>query len=214
MAVNAHDAIIYGIDWSRHSEYELTTCSLDKTVKFWDTRTTDRDEHGPGARLLNTIQTDYPVWRAKYSPFGRGVLTQPHRESAKLEMYRSDKVDEPVHTFEGFEGVVKEYVWRLKGGENDAYGMQTIISSAGRFVNTRFPDDREFQLITWSQDCVLRFWPIEQSLLEVPISSNQPVSRSTNFHSRKSASKEAHRLQFLSSEEAHPSSPIGTCLQI
>ena len=138
MAVNAHDAIIYGIDWSRHSEYELSTCSLDKTVKFWDTRTTDRDEHGPGARLLNTIQTDYPVWRAKYPPFGRGVLTQPHRESAKLEMYRSDKVDEPVHTFEGFEGVVKEYVWRLKGGENDAYGMQAIISSTGRSLNIRF----------------------------------------------------------------------------
>lgn len=214
MAVNAHDAIIYGIDWSRHSEYELSTCSLDKTVKFWDTRTTDRDEHGPGARLLNTIQTDYPVWRAKYPPFGRGVLTQPHRESAKLEMYRSDKVDEPVHTFEGFEGVVKEYVWRLKGGENDAYGMQAIISSVGRFVNICFPDDREFQLITWSQDCVLRFWPIEQSLLEVSMSSIPSICQPTNLHSRKSVSKEARQLQFQSSEEVHPISPIGTCSQI
>lgn len=59
------------------------------------------------------------------------MLTQPHRESAKLELYRSDKVDEPVHTFEGFEGVVKEYVWRLKGGESDAYGMQVIVSPVG-----------------------------------------------------------------------------------
>ena len=126
VAFKAHDATIYGIDWSRHSEYELSTCSLDKSVKFWDTRTTDRDEHGPGARPLNTMQTDYPVWRAKYLPFGRGVLTQPYRESAKLEMYRTDKVDEPVHTFEGFDGVVKEYVWRLKGGESDTYGMQMI----------------------------------------------------------------------------------------
>jgi WD repeat-containing protein 59 len=124
----AHDAIIYGIDWSRHSEYELSTCSLDKTVKFWDTRTMDKDEHDPGAQLLDTIQTDYPVWRARNLPFGRGVLTQPHRGYTQLDMYRADKVDEPVHTFEGFGGVVKEYVWRLKGGENDAYGMHVVLS--------------------------------------------------------------------------------------
>ena len=167
VAVKAHDAIIYGIDWSRHSEYELSTCSLDKTVKSWDTRTTDRDEHGPGARPLNTIQTDYPVWRAKYLPFGRGVLTQPHRESAKLEMFRADNVEKPVHTFEGFGGVVKEYVWRLKGGESDSYGMQVIIPPRWAPAEIHFPDDREFQLITWSQDCVLRFWPMEKSLLEV-----------------------------------------------
>ena len=46
-------------------------------------------------------------------------------------MYRADKVDEPVHTFEGFGGVVKEYVWRLKGGDNDAYGIEMIVSPLG-----------------------------------------------------------------------------------
>ena len=60
------------------------------------------------------------------------MITQPHRESAKLEMYRTDNVDEPVHTFEGFGGVVKEYVWRLKGGESDTYGRRMIVPPARR----------------------------------------------------------------------------------
>jgi hypothetical protein len=77
-----------------------------------------------------------------------------------------------------------------------------------------FLDDREFQLITWSQDCVLRFWPIEQSLLEVPRDSIQSIRQFTNSHPRKSASKEARRSQSQSSGEAHQSSPIETCSPI
>jgi hypothetical protein len=29
-------------------------------------------------------------------------------------------------------------------------------------------DDREFQLVTWSEDRTLRAWPIEAAILEVP----------------------------------------------
>ena len=53
-------------------------------------------------------------------------------------MYRADEIHEPVHTFEGFGGVVKEYVWRLKGGENDANGMRVIVSPRRGFLKVGF----------------------------------------------------------------------------
>ncbi|KAJ3564713.1 hypothetical protein NP233_g8108 [Leucocoprinus birnbaumii] len=49
----------------------------------------------------------------------------------------------PVEIFEGHTDVVKEFVWR-KGG----------------------PVPDEFQLITWSKDRTLRFWPVESETLQ------------------------------------------------
>ncbi|KAJ7029772.1 hypothetical protein C8F04DRAFT_1115839 [Mycena alexandri] len=49
--------------------------------------------------------------------------------------------DEPVEVFEGHTDVVKEFVWR------------------------RSEDGTAFQLITWSKDRTLRFWPVEEETM-------------------------------------------------
>lgn len=115
--IKAHDAKIYGIDWSRHNEYEITSCSLDKSIKSWDT-----SKISANPQPLNTISVGYPIWRARTLPFGRGVLAQPHRGLYKLDMYRFGDSETPVHTFEGLTGVVKEFVWRTRGGDDPAHG--------------------------------------------------------------------------------------------
>ncbi|KAL0575974.1 hypothetical protein V5O48_006008 [Marasmius crinis-equi] len=150
-SIQGHTSRIYGIDWSHHLRNEIVTCSLDKTIKVWDIDDYEADSKGsrylPGASTTprlspepkHEIRTTYPVWRARNIPFGRGILSLPQRGETALELYSTKDEDdvEPVLTFEGHVDVVKEFVWR-KGGQN-----------AG-----------EFQLITWSKDRTLRFWPI------------------------------------------------------
>ncbi|KAG5220688.1 vacuolar membrane protein [Salix suchowensis] len=109
-----------------------------------------------------TIRTVYPVWRARNLPFAQGVLSLAQRGETALEMYRTDssfpgagskeKTPTNIHTtshvpvevFEGHKDVVKEFVWR-KGGQ----------------------EATEYQLITWSKDRTLRFWPMDQETMQV-----------------------------------------------
>ncbi|XP_006457486.1 hypothetical protein AGABI2DRAFT_189013 [Agaricus bisporus var. bisporus H97] len=138
-SIVAHDAKIYGIDWSSNSQNELTTCSLDKTIKTWDIN--DCLDAEGAFEPKSIIRTTYPVWRALSLPFGQGLLSLPQRGETVLEMYASNDSEMPVEVFAGHTDVVKEFVWR-KGG----------------------PD--EFQLITWSKDRTLRFWPISNETLQ------------------------------------------------
>ncbi|KAG6873263.1 hypothetical protein C0995_001037 [Termitomyces sp. Mi166 len=133
-SIKAHSGKIYGIDWAHDRRDELVTCSLDKTIKVWDTSTDDLEPR-------STIHTTYPIWRARTLPFGRGVLSLAQRGDTALEMYAAGKTDTPVERFEGHTDVVKEFVWR-RGGED------------------------EYQLITWSKDRTLRFWPVEPDVME------------------------------------------------
>ena len=88
------------------------TCSLDKTIKVWDIKQpADHTQHQPTL----TINTTYPIWRARDLPFGHGVLSLPQRGETALEMYSPNDPFEPVEKFEGHADVVKEFVWR-KGG--------------------------------------------------------------------------------------------------
>lgn len=113
------------------------TCSLDRTIKVWDT---DNPSGGPKA-LINTT---YPVWRARTLPFGRGLLSLAQRGESRLEMYANDKPGYPAHVFEGHTDVVKEFVWRRGGA-----------------------DGNNFQLITWSKDRTLRFWAVDPDVIDV-----------------------------------------------
>lgn len=61
----AHKTKIYGIDWHRDRHTCILTCSLDKTIKFWNW-------HHPHNPCDQIIQTRYPVWRARYTPMGSG----------------------------------------------------------------------------------------------------------------------------------------------
>ncbi|KAI0764721.1 hypothetical protein C8Q74DRAFT_1283552 [Fomes fomentarius] len=130
----AHGAKIYGIDWAHDRRNELVTCSLDKTIKIWDTQS---------AQPNIVINTSYPVWRARDLPFGQGVLSLPQRGETALEMYAHEDPTLPIEKFEGHADVVKEFVWR-RGGD----------------------DNSEFQLITWSKDKTLRFWPVDTDMIQ------------------------------------------------
>ena len=154
--IKAHDAKIYGIDWDRRYRHRLVTCSLDKKIKFWtvhelassladssaDFHTTLPAPHTPTA----TIATTYPVWRARNLPFGHGVLSLPQRGEKALEMFGDSQI--PVQRFEGHDDVVKEFVWRTRGGDDESF------------------EDREFQLVTWSKDRTLRVWPVGRDITE------------------------------------------------
>jgi len=97
------------------------------------------------------IRTRYPVWRARHLPFGYGVLSLPQRGETELEMWKPDAsaaIEEPIYTVDGHTDVVKEYVWRWRGGADPEH------------------DDREFQLVTWSKDRTLRLWPIDSSTMK------------------------------------------------
>ncbi|KAI0056151.1 hypothetical protein BV25DRAFT_1814563 [Artomyces pyxidatus] len=160
-SIKAHTAKIYGIDWAHNSSRELVTCSLDKTVKVWDVHDLDEPrsafQHPVDSPELvprsstyaprTVIRTAYPVWRARDLPFGRGILSLPQRGDDALEMWAhgSDQTEQkaPVEIFEGHNDVVKEFVWR-RGGR----------------------DWNQFQLITWSKDKTLRFWPVEPEVMQ------------------------------------------------
>ncbi|GAA93933.1 uncharacterized protein L969DRAFT_92162 [Mixia osmundae IAM 14324] len=139
--IRAHDSKIYGIDWSRRADEGtgIVTCSLDKTAKYWSSE----DSAQPRA----IIKTSYPIWRARHLPFGDGIVTLPQRSEHALDIWGRHAPGQPVLKLSGHDDVVKEFVWRVRGGEDSNF------------------DDREFQLISWSKDRHLRLWPISSETL-------------------------------------------------
>ncbi|PGH03812.1 hypothetical protein AJ80_08625 [Polytolypa hystricis UAMH7299] len=161
----AHDTKIYGIDWNRIRPEAIATCSLDKTIKFWDYST----EHDVPEKV---IHTSFPVWRARNTPFGWGILAMPQRGDSGLHLYsRRHKTEdgveqEPplVHSFPGHKGQVKEFVWRPRG---------TIIDGL---------DHREFQLVSWGTDKELRLHRVNPDVLrEVGYEKGKSFNPSLNL---------------------------------
>jgi WD repeat-containing protein 59 len=146
--------------------YDLVTCSLDKTIKVWDVHDASSSLNQSSQAEIqprSTISTQYPVWRARNLPFGHGVLSLPQRGETTLEMYTLEGCDvgSPVNVFEGHADVVKEFVWRKGGlGERAHFRRQ----SSYNFMPT---EGGEYQLITWSKDRTLRFWPVDAETMEV-----------------------------------------------
>lgn len=146
--IEAHSTKIYGVDWNRIRPEALITCSLDRTVKFWDySSEADTPE--------KIIHSPFPIWRARNTPFGWGVLTMPQRGNSDLHLYSrrarcedDDTGELPlVHSFPGHKGQVKEFLWRPRG---------TVIDGL---------DHREFQLVTWGTDKELRLHRVNQDVL-------------------------------------------------
>ncbi|WVR04414.1 hypothetical protein IAU60_001416 [Kwoniella sp. DSM 27419] len=165
--IRAHDAKIYGIDWDRKDRDKLVTCSLDKTVKFWTVPDLNPSSSASRADFYSSIAapdeptsvitTSYPVWRARNLPFGSGVLSLPQRGEKALELFSPDD-NVPIERFEGHENVVKDFVWRVRGGEDPSF------------------DDREFQLITWGKDRKLRIWPVgKETMAKVGFKHGTPI---------------------------------------
>ncbi|KAJ3205825.1 hypothetical protein HDU67_008623 [Dinochytrium kinnereticum] len=141
---------VYGIDWNPLSEKEIITCSQDQTIKFWDI---DDPRNCKG-----TIFTAAPVWRARFTPFGTGILTMPQRKDYDLTLWSSSNHSDPVYSFKGHTDVVREFVWRVKDEPEPAY-----------------------QLVTWSKDQTLRLWPVSGDVLSCVGHQERPSSRSNRI---------------------------------
>lgn len=154
-SILAHERSIRGLDWNRTRRTGVVTCSLDKTVKFWDYSRGDEPE-----RIL---RTNTPVWRARHTPFGWGIMTMPKRGDTTLYLWdrraEGDKPVEPVATFSGHKALVQEFLWRAKGGE-DEHGN----------------DARQFQLVTCSDDHQVKLWPVkEETLVALGHEKDKPI---------------------------------------
>ena len=162
--IEAHNTRIYGLDWNRFQRNKLVTCSLDRTIKFWNT-------DDPADEPERIIETLYPVWRARHTPFGWGMVAMPQRGSGSLYMYDRRSIDgnfengkvSPVAMFTGHHGQVKEFLWRSRGGFQDGV------------------DQRDFQLISWGTDRELRLHRIEPEALE-NVGYEKGVSKSENLN--------------------------------
>ncbi|KAI9068878.1 hypothetical protein FKP32DRAFT_1587345 [Trametes sanguinea] len=172
--IKEHSAKIYGIDWAHDRRNELVTCSLDKTIKVWDTHV---------AQPNIVINTSYPVWRARDLPFGQGVLSLPQRGETALEMYAYEDPTTPIERFEGHTDVVKEFVWR-RGGE----------------------DNSEFQLITWSKDKTLRFWPVDTEVIQ---KAGRTPTRTTTMPGRRDSKASFSNPPIGNAPQPTLSAPIG-----
>ncbi|XP_013403899.1 GATOR complex protein WDR59 isoform X2 [Lingula anatina] len=136
--IAGHLQKIHGVDWSPSSEHHLATSSQDSTVKFWDVRNPKKTEA--------VMASGAPVWRARYAPFGTGMVTvvvpQLRRGENSLLLWNIRDLKQPVHTFVGHTDVVLEFQWRK-----------------------HTEDERgDYQLVTWSRDQSLRIWTIESHL--------------------------------------------------
>ncbi|KAI0172656.1 hypothetical protein GGR52DRAFT_416685 [Hypoxylon sp. FL1284] len=149
-SISAHESKIYGLDWSRTKSTSIITCSLDKSIRFWDYAESSEPER--------IIRTDYPVWRARHAPFGWGLLAMPQNEPGNLYLYDVrraegedlDDIISPRNIFPGHRNhKAKEFLWRSRGAISDE-GM----------------DNREFQLVSWGEDNELRLQRVDEETLE------------------------------------------------
>lgn len=172
-SIEAHATKIYGVDWNRTATNNVATCSLDKTIKFWD--------YTGGADTPDmTIQAPFPVWRARHAPFGSALLAMPQRGDHDLHLYSQDldqgkqdgQVTHPVHRFEGHEDQVKEFLWRPRG---------SIVEGV---------DHREFQLVSWGTDRILRLHRVDEDVLRsVGHEKGKPVKHKVNLTRRNATYK-------------------------
>ncbi|XP_049867496.1 GATOR complex protein WDR59 [Pectinophora gossypiella] len=138
--ISAHLCKIHGVDWSPHHEYQLVTSSHDGSIKYFDINNARRPE--------NIIMTNFPVWRAIYTPFGSGLLTigvgwggLPRAEQAGvIGIWVGGAL---THRLVGHTDTVQTMVWRPN-------------TSPGNY-----------QLVTWGRDQSLRVWAMQSSLLKM-----------------------------------------------
>ena len=177
-SIKAHSTKIYGLDWDRLDTRQVATCGLDHSIKLWRFD----DESDTPAR---TISTPFPVWRARHTPFGNGLLALPQRGDQNLHLYdqtlESDSLPDgttpSIYQFTGHRDSVKEFLWRSRGN---------VTSSV---------DDREFQLVSWGKDKLLRLHEVNDTVLrEVGYVKGMEVKRTLKF-TRRGARYRSFRLQ-------------------
>ncbi|OTF72872.1 WD repeat-containing protein 59-like protein, partial [Euroglyphus maynei] len=87
------------------------------------------------------MATGLPVWKARYTPFGNGLMTalvpQMRRtgENNSLWMWKIESLDQPIHSFAGHLDVVLDFGWNRI-------------------------DSDDYELITWARDNTFRLWKV------------------------------------------------------
>ena len=159
--LKGHQSSFNSIDFNRSRASEIMSSSNDGTVKFWDYNSADNSKSN------RTVQTDFPIWRGRYLPFGNGYCVMPMvggENSVYMMDLNSSSEDmddsvsthsrsnssklQPIYTFKGHSDRVIDFLWRSR------HTYDTMI------------DDREFELVTWSKDCTLRLWPLADILYD------------------------------------------------
>lgn len=132
--ISAHVAKIHGLDWSPKSENHICSSSQDNTVKFFDITNPRRTEY--------VLTTNSPVWRARHTPFGNGLVTavvpQLRRGENSLLLWDTANRTNPMHSFVGHRDVVLDFEWRKQK-----------------------TTDNDFELVSWSKDQTLLVWKVE-----------------------------------------------------
>ena len=196
-SIEAHATKIYGVDWNRFKPMNLATCSLDKTVKLWDYTK-------EGSEPEQVLQTPFPVWRARHTPFGNGLLAMPQRGDNDLHLYdcRNGKKEatsasaKSVHTFEGHHDQVKEFLWRPRGNV------------------TATTDDRDYQLVSWGADRVLRLHEVKEDVLGmVGYQKGMEVKRTTGFTRKGATYKTFRDLPITDDRDYFPAAHSGSNTQ-
>ncbi|XP_017108827.2 GATOR2 complex protein Wdr59 [Drosophila bipectinata] len=138
--ITAHLNRVHGINWSHKRETCLATASQDGTVKYFDVCNPRRAE-----KIITTMS---PVWRARYTPIGNGLVSivVPHlgRGENSLLLWSNSKQTDPICSFVGHTDVILDFAWR-----------------PNRETTT------EIELVTWSRDRTLRVWKIDDNMLNL-----------------------------------------------
>ncbi|XP_066594215.1 GATOR2 complex protein WDR59 isoform X2 [Prorops nasuta] len=135
--IAAHLTKIHGLDWCPFKQNQLATSSRDCTAKIFDI--------GNPRRAEGILTSLFPVWRARYTPFGEGLVTtvvpQLRRGENSLLLWNTSNLSSPIYSFDDHNDVVLEFQWRHSKIENN-----------------------DFELITWSKDQCLRIFRIDPFL--------------------------------------------------
>ncbi|XP_068150301.1 GATOR2 complex protein Wdr59 [Drosophila tropicalis] len=138
--ITAHLNRVHGINWSHRRETCLATASQDGTVKYFDVCNPRRAE-----KIITTLS---PVWRARYTPIGNGLVSivVPHlgRGQNSLLLWSNSKQTDPICSFVGHTDVILDFAWR-----------------PNRESST------EIELVTWSRDRTLRVFKIDDNMLKL-----------------------------------------------
>ncbi|KAL5022221.1 hypothetical protein ScPMuIL_001376 [Solemya velum] len=185
--IAAHLSKIHGLDWCPQIEHHLATSSQDCTVKFWDTKNPRKAE--------GMLNSGSPVWRARYTPFGHGLITvvvpQLRRGVNSLYLWNIGNQFQPVHQFVGHTDVVLEFQWRR-----------------------RPPGHGDHHLVTWSKDQSLRIWKIDSNLQKLCgdniLDSSLEMDSTVTFEIGTMESKELEQDSFPSPQ----SSMVGDATEI
>lgn len=95
----------------------------------------------------SAITLSAPAWRARFTPFGDGIVTMPQKKECDLQLWNVSKLDAPVHSFVGHADLVREFVWRKE--------VDTLTGETG------------YQLLTWSKDQHMRLWALDRKTINV-----------------------------------------------